>query len=56
MMAIGQVNPNDPRVKRTRKLLQQTLSDLMHEKSFEAITVQDIAEPSLAEERTPLCL
>ena len=45
-MAIGQVNPNDPRVKRTRKLLQQTLSDLMHEKSFDAITVQDIAERS----------
>jgi AcrR family transcriptional regulator len=46
MLAIGQVNPNDPRVKRTRKLLQQTLSDLMHEKSFDAITVQDIAERS----------
>ena len=46
MMAIGQVNANDPRVKRTRKLLQQTLNDLMHEKSFDAITVQDIAERS----------
>ena len=46
MMAIGQVNANDPRVKRTRKLLQQTLADLMHEKSFDAITVQDIAERS----------
>jgi len=45
-MAVGQVNANDPRVKRTRKLLQQTLTDLMHEKSFEAITVQDIAERS----------
>ena len=45
-MAVGQVNANDPRVKRTRKLLQQTLLDLMHEKSFAAITVQDIAERS----------
>jgi len=45
-MAIGQVNANDPRVKRTRKLLQQTLLELMGEKSFDAITVQDIAERS----------
>src|SRR5262249_28548017 len=45
-MAIGQVNANDPRVKRTRKLLQQTLLDLMQEKSVDAITVQDIAERS----------
>jgi AcrR family transcriptional regulator len=45
-MAVGQVNANDPRVKRTRKLLQQTLFDLMQEKSFDAITVQDIAERS----------
>ena len=34
----------DPRVKRTRQLLQQALMDLMREKSFQAITVQDIAE------------
>ncbi len=34
----------DPRVKRTRQLLQQALTDLMREKSFQAITVQDIAE------------
>ena len=33
----------DPRVKRTRQLLQQALMDLMAEKSFQAITVQDIA-------------
>lgn len=45
-MAVGQVNANDPRVKRTRKLLQQTLLELMGEKSFDAITVQDIAERS----------
>lgn len=34
----------DPRIKRTRQLLQQALMDLMREKSFQAITVQDIAE------------
>jgi AcrR family transcriptional regulator len=33
-----------PRIKRTRQLLQQALLDLMQEKSFQAITVQDIAE------------
>ena len=33
----------DPRVKRTRKLLQQALTELMTEKSFRAITVRDIA-------------
>lgn len=32
----------DPRVKRTRRLLQQAMNDLMHEKSFSDITVQDI--------------
>jgi len=46
MMPVGQVNANDPRVKRTRQLLQQTLLDLMREKSFTAITVQDLAERS----------
>jgi AcrR family transcriptional regulator len=45
-MVIGQVNANDPRVKRTRHLLQQTLLDLMREQSFSAITVQDLAERS----------
>ncbi len=46
MMAVGQVNAHDPRVKRTRKLLQQTLLELMGEQSFDAITVQDIATRS----------
>ncbi len=45
-MATGHVNANDPRVKRTRQLLQQTMLDLMRETSFAAITVQDIAERS----------
>ena len=34
----------DPRVKRTRQLLVNGLMELMMEKSFQAITVQDIAE------------
>jgi hypothetical protein len=41
---VAPVNQNDPRVKRTRQLLQRAFVDLIHEKSFEAITVQDIAE------------
>jgi AcrR family transcriptional regulator len=34
----------DPRIKRTRQWLHQALLALMGEKSFEAITVQDVAE------------
>ena len=34
----------DPRVKRTRPLLQQAFWELMHEKGFSAISIQDIAE------------
>lgn len=40
------VNEADPRVKRTRKLLQEALLALLAEKNFDAITVQDIAERS----------
>jgi AcrR family transcriptional regulator len=34
----------DPRVRRTRQLLQQALLELMQEKRFASVTVQDIAE------------
>lgn len=34
----------DPRVKRTRKLLQQALMELFREKSFASISIQDITE------------
>jgi AcrR family transcriptional regulator len=34
----------DPRITRTRKLIRDALTSLIAEKSFEAITVQDIAE------------
>ena len=40
------VNEADPRVKRTRKLLQQAFVELLSEKPFDAITVQDIAARS----------
>lgn len=36
-------NPNDPRAVRTRKLLVQALSESLLEKSFDSLTVQEIA-------------
>jgi AcrR family transcriptional regulator len=38
------MNEADPRVKRTRKLLQDAFMELLAEKSFHAISVRDIAE------------
>ena len=38
------IRKEDPRVIRTRQLLMQGLMDLMQEKNFQAITIQDIAE------------
>ncbi|XID90365.1 TetR/AcrR family transcriptional regulator [Paenibacillaceae bacterium WGS1546] len=38
------VNPNDPRVKRTRKAIQQAFLELIAAKDFESITVQDITQ------------
>jgi AcrR family transcriptional regulator len=40
---VGESRP-DPRVRRTRQLLQTALTELLAEKSFEAITVREIAE------------
>jgi Transcriptional regulator len=34
----------DPRIKRTRQLLHQAFLELMREKSFQEITIQDISE------------
>jgi AcrR family transcriptional regulator len=34
----------DPRVKRTRQSLEQAFVDLLHEKGFQAVTVQDITQ------------
>jgi len=36
----------DPRVRRTRDMLFRALGELLHEKTFEAITMQDIADRS----------
>jgi AcrR family transcriptional regulator len=37
-------NAVDPRVKRTRKLIEQTFEELLDEKGFQALTVQNIAD------------
>ena len=37
-------NAADPRVKRTRKLIEQAFEGLLGEKGFQALTVQDIAD------------
>ena len=37
-------NEQDPRVKRTRQLLQDAFMSLLGEKDFQTVTVQDIAE------------
>jgi AcrR family transcriptional regulator len=38
------VAKEDPRVIRTRQLIQQAFMDLFHERSFEEITIQEIAD------------
>lgn len=40
---LGEAVKTDPRVKRTRQLLQQAMIELLQEKSFESVTVQEIA-------------
>ena len=42
--ACASVEALDPRVRRTRKLLQDALRALVHERPFSTITVQDIAD------------
>ena len=42
----------DPRVKRTRKLLEQAFIELMNEKGFEDITIQDIADRAMVNRAT----
>src|SRR5579864_1650673 len=38
------MNETDPRVKRTRKLLREAFLELLAEKSFHAINVQEVAD------------
>src|SRR5713101_1716488 len=49
---ITDVKGVDPRVRRTRQLLQQALMELSHEKNFASITVQDIAERATVNQAT----
>lgn len=46
------VNEMDPRVKRTRKLLQDAMMELLREKRFQSVTVQDIAERAMLNRAT----
>ncbi|MGF9963437.1 TetR/AcrR family transcriptional regulator [Bacillus rhizoplanae] len=45
-------NSNDPRVKRTRQAIRDALVSLIHEKGFDSITVQDIAEKATVNRAT----
>jgi AcrR family transcriptional regulator len=51
-MLLEQEKGLDLRVRRTRHLLQQAFMELMAEKSFQAITVQDIAERAMVNRAT----
>ena len=44
--------PTDPRIRRTRELLQQSLSSLLETRDFERISVQDIAESATVNRAT----
>lgn len=41
---VTEIKYTDPRVKRTRKLLQQAFMELFKEKTFDSISIQDITE------------
>jgi AcrR family transcriptional regulator len=51
-MPISDCQVRDPRIRRTRKLLQGALSTLMQTKSFDEISVQDIAEAATVNRAT----
>ena len=51
-MPISDCEVRDPRIRRTRKLLQGALSTLMETKSFEEISVQDITEAATVNRAT----
>ena len=48
----NQRNETDPRVVRTRRLLQDAFDSLIQEKNFESITVRDIAERAMVNRTT----
>ena len=41
---LSKPNEQDPRVRRTRQLIEQSFDDLLAEKNFDTITVQDVTE------------
>jgi AcrR family transcriptional regulator len=49
---VTKVKDKDPRVKRTRQLLQHALMDLVQQKSFQHISVQEIAEEATVNRAT----
>jgi AcrR family transcriptional regulator len=51
-MSLSPAKSTDPRALRTRKLLQDALRGLIHERRFAEITVQDIAERSTVNRAT----
>jgi len=51
-MPISECEVRDPRIRRTRQLLQQALRLLLETRSFEEITVQDIAEAATVNRAT----
>jgi len=51
-MPISDCEVRDPRIRRTRQLLQGALRTLMQSKSFEEISVQDIAEEATVNRAT----
>ncbi len=51
-MPISDCQVRDPRIRRTRKLLQGALGKLMHTKSFDEISVQDITEEATVNRAT----
>jgi AcrR family transcriptional regulator len=51
-MALANVNAADPRVKRTRRMLQDAFIELVREKGFESVTIQDLSERSTVNRAT----
>jgi AcrR family transcriptional regulator len=52
MLRNSSPNPDDPRVKRTQKLLWEALHTLLEERSFEEISVTDICEEAMINRTT----
>jgi AcrR family transcriptional regulator len=51
-MPISDCEVRDPRIRRTRQLLQQALAQLLESRSFEEISVQEIAEAATVNRAT----